>query len=345
MFKTILVGGGAGFIGSHYVDLLLSQDKKIQVVVFDALTYAGNLDNLVAHHKDPRFHFVRGDIAHKADLEDVFKKNPIDAIVNFAAESHVDRSHLHPENFLKTNIEGVFNLLEIAKSQNVRYVQVSTDEVYGQVLSGESHEGSALDPRSPYSSSKAAGDLLCRSYHATYGVDVLVTRGSNTYGPRQYPEKMIPLMTTNALLGEKLPVYGDGKQVRDWIHATDHARAIDMVLNKGKAGEIYNIGGGNSHQNIEIINLIIKTTGANKDQILHISDRAGHDARYHVSAQKIHQALGWQPHVDFTNGIIATIKWYMQNKDWWEKIRHDQEFKDYYQKFYDTRLKEAAQSS
>ncbi len=337
----ILVAGGAGFIGSHFVDRVLETYPDDSVTVVDCETYAGNFDNLKRWFftVGGRMAFLKADIADRDLLETVFANGRIDAVVNFAAESHVDRSLLNSSDFLRTNVLGLHVLLELArKYQTARFVQVSTDEVYGQVLDGRSTENDRLDPRSPYSSSKAAGDHLARSYHVSFGLPVMVTRGSNTYGPRQYPEKLVPLMATNALLGEPLPVYGDGKQVRDWLHVTDHCSAIDLVLRQGTPGEIYNIGGDNLRENWEIVGLILQVTGASRDLLTHVEDRAGHDRRYHVDSGKIERELGWHPQVDFTRGMVESIRWYVDHPEWWQSIRQSDGFKEYYQLVYGQRL-------
>lgn len=344
----ILVAGGAGFIGSNFVDWVLERHPEDNVTVVDALTYAGKHDNLKRWFFTPRgsMSFLKADIADRALVKQVFASGRIDAVVNFAAESHVDRSLLSSSDFLRTNVLGLHTLLELAREYQVeRFVQVSTDEVYGQVLEGRSVESDPLDPRSPYSASKAAGDHLARSYHVSFGMPVMVTRGSNTYGQRQYPEKLVPLMATNAILGEPLPVYGDGKQVRDWLHVQDHCSAIDRVLRQGTPGELYNIGGDNLRENWEILEIVLQVTGASRELITHVEDRSGHDRRYNVDSGKIRRDLGWEPQVDFATGMAQCVQWYIDHPEWWQPIRESQDFQDYYQRVYGQRLATAGRGA
>ena len=328
-----LVTGGLGFIGSTFVRLVLRERSDVTVTVLDAMTYAGNPANLAEVAGDPRYRFVKGDIADAGRVDDALGGGA-DAIVNFAAETHVDRSILDPEAFIRTDVMGTHVLLEAVRRHGIaRFLQVSTDEVYGDVDSGASTETDAVRPRSPYAASKAGGDLQVLAYHSTYGTPVLVTRGSNTYGPFQYPEKLIPLFVTNLLDGEQVPVYGDGLQVRDWLHAEDHARGIAHVLEHGAPGEIYNLGGGNSRTNLEITRELLRLTGRTyEESVRHVADREGHDRRYALDAAKA-RALGWSPRVPFANGLAETVAWYRQHEGWWRPIKSG-EFADYYRRQY-----------
>src|SRR5208283_2403378 len=318
--KTLLVTGGCGFIGSNFVRYVLDQHKDIRVINFDALTYAGNPDNL-ADIKAPRYEFVRGDITSGADVAAVMKKTQL--VVHFAAESHVDRSIEGPEVFSRTNTLGTQILLDHARANGVeRFVHVSTDEVYGSLgKEGYFTEESVLAPNSPYSASKAGSDLLVRAYYHTFGFPGIITRCSNNYGPYQFPEKLIPLMITNALEDKPLPVYGDGMNVRDWLYVEDHCRAIDAVLRQGQAGEVYNIGGHNEWHNIDIVKIVLKELGKPESLISFVEDRLGHDRRYAIDASKIKRELGWEPKVQFEEGIKATIDWYLKNKTWISRIK------------------------
>ena len=338
----ILVTGAAGFIGSNYVRQVLAKHPEDSIVSLDLLTYAGSMANLEDLSGEPRHSFVQGDIADVSLVDDLVRD--VDAVVNFAAESHVDRSLLDPEAFMRSNVQGVYSLLDAVKRHGKRMVQVSTDEVYGTVPEGvHTSETYALDPRSPYSAAKAGGELFCKSFFVSFGTDVLITRGSNTIGPRQYPEKAIPLFVTNALMGEKLPVYGDGLQIRDWMHADDHAAGIDLVLRKGRSGEAYNVGAGNDHPNIDVVKLILRHLGKSEDLIAWVPDRAGHDRRYSMTMDKIRTELGWEPQRNFEQTLTDTIDWYVANPEWWQRIRRDSpEFQEYYSKQYGWRLEAAA---
>jgi dTDP-glucose 4,6-dehydratase len=331
-----VITGGFGFIGSAFVRLLLRERADVAVTVLDALTYAGNPANLAEVADDPRYHFVHGDIADGAAVRAALGDG-VDAIVNFAAETHVDRSILDPEAFLRTGVLGVHALLEAVRELEIpRYLQVSTDEVYGHVASGASTETDPLRPRSPYAAAKAAGDLQVLAYYTTYETPVLITRGSNTYGPYQYPEKLVPLFVTNLLEGETVPVYGDGLQVRDWLYVDDHARGILHVLENGSVGEAYNLGGGNSHTNIEITHRLLELTGRDPEtSIRHVRDREGHDRRYALDASKS-RALGWKPEVEFDAGLAQTVTWYREREAWWRPIKSG-EFRAYYERQYAAR--------
>jgi dTDP-glucose 4,6-dehydratase len=319
---NLLVTGGAGFIGSNFIRYLLDTYEDIHIVNYDKLTYAGNLDNLKDIEKDSRYRFVRGDICNKSFVEQTIKKYEINEIINFAAESHVDRSITGPEVFIKTDVIGSFTLLEACRRFDIaRYVQISTDEVYGSIDSDSFTETDPLNPSSPYSASKASADLLVTSYFVTYGVPILITRSSNNYGPYQYPEKLIPLFIIKTLNDEKLPVYGDGMQVRDWIYVMDNCKGIDVVRNKGKAGSIYNIGGDNEQTNISVIKIILDELGKQESLISHVEDRLGHDRRYSITSTKL-KKLGWKPEKskDFEMTLRKTIQWYVDNSWWWKNI-------------------------
>jgi len=335
MSKTMrwLVTGGLGFIGSNFVRLALRERPDLEVVNLDAMTYAGNPANLRDVEGDPRYRFVHGDICEPQAVREAIGSG-VDAIVNFAAETHVDRSILDPEQFLRTDILGTHVLLEAVRERGiVRYLQVSTDEVYGDVSDGESLESDTIKPRSPYSASKAGGDLQVLAYAATFGAPVLITRGSNTYGPHQYPEKLIPLFITNLIDDQPVPVYGDGLQIREWLHVEDHARGIMHVLEHGQTGHVYNLGGGNPYTNIEITRRLIDGCGRSmKTHVRHVADREGHDRRYAVSSAKAH-AIGWTPRIAFEDGLRATVDWYQQNEAWWRPLKSG-EFLDYYKRQY-----------
>ncbi|KRL02136.1 dTDP-glucose 4,6-dehydratase [Liquorilactobacillus capillatus] len=320
---NLLVTGGAGFIGSNFIHYFLAKYPKCVVVNLDLLTYAGNIHSLEDVEEDPRYTFVQGNITNRELLKHLIQEYKIDTIVNFAAESHVDRSILHPEVFVETNVQGTLALLDAAKKLNIRkYLQVSTDEVYGTLgKEGYFAETTPLAPNSPYSASKASADLLVRAYYETYGLNVNITRCSNNYGPYQFPEKLIPLMTSNGMDGKKLPIYGDGKNIRDWLHVSDHCQAIDLVLHKGIKGEIYNVGGHNEQTNNEIVHLIVEQLGLNEDSIEYVKDRLGHDRRYAIDPTKIETQLGWKPKYTFDTGIKETVNWYLHNEDWWRPLK------------------------
>jgi dTDP-glucose 4,6-dehydratase len=323
----VLVTGGAGFIGSHFVDRLVAGGDD--VVVLDKLTYAGNRANL-----PDGVEFHQGDIAVR---EDVDPCAAVDAIVNFAAETHVDRSILGPNEFVRTDVLGALVLVQLARERGIRLVQVSTDEVYGDVAAGWSaREGDVLRPSSPYSASKAGGDLQVLAAVRTFGADACVTRGSNTYGPRQYPEKLIPLFVTNALDGEPLPLYGDGRQVRDWLHVDDHCAAVELVLREGAPGEIYNAGASDERENIEVAQRIIELTGVDRSLLRRVDDRPGHDRRYSLESSKL-RGLGWAPARAFDEGLAETVAWYRDNRSWWEPLKSG-EYRTYYEQQYAKRL-------
>jgi len=334
--RKILVTGGCGFIGSNFIRFLLKESPDIEIINLDALTYAGNPENLKDIEKNERYAFVKGDIADGAVAAAAARGAT--CIVNFAAESHVDRSIHTPGMFLRTNVHGTLTLLEAALETGIeRFMQVSTDEVYGSLgPEGKFTESSPLAPNSPYSASKAAADLLVRSFHKTYALDTVITRCSNNYGPYQFPEKLIPLMITNALEGKELPVYGDGLNVRDWIHVEDHCRALWTALEKGAAGQTYNIGGGNEIENIKLVKMILKILGKPERLIKFVKDRPGHDRRYAIDCTKLRKELGWQPRIRFEEGLDATVRWYIDNKEWWRKIKSGQ-YLEYYKKQYHDR--------
>jgi dTDP-glucose 4,6-dehydratase len=336
--KNILVTGAAGFIGSNFVNALLKKRDDIFIVNLDKLTYAGNLENLKASENKKNYRFVKGDIANAELVEYVFQKYDIKFVVNFAAESHVDRSILGSKVFYETNVIGTNVLLETARRFEVeRFLQVSTDEVYGSLgATGYFTETTPLSPNSPYSSSKAAADMMVQAFHHTYGMPVLTTRCSNNYGPFQFPEKLIPLMIINTLNGKKLPVYGDGLNVRDWIYVLDHNYAIETVLEKGKIGEVYNIGAKNEMTNIDIVRLILKHLGKGDEMIEYVKDRPGHDRRYAIDNNKIETDLGWTPQFSFETAIGETIDWYLNNKEWWTRIISG-DYAKYYSQLYGKR--------
>jgi dTDP-glucose 4,6-dehydratase len=327
----LLVTGGAGFIGSAFIRLVLGTNPSVNILNYDKLTYAGNLENLESEADDPRYHFVCGDICDPALINHVLDEWPADAIVHFAAESHVDRSILSPQPVFDTNLRGTFTLLEAARERRVpRFLHVSTDEVYGSIPEPlVADEGSPLRPSSPYSAAKAGSDLLALSYFTTYRLPVLVTRASNNYGPYQFPEKLIPLMISNALEGKPLPVYGDGMQVRDWLYVEDHCRAIAALLEKGREGEVYNIGGNRSLPNIEVVRKILRATGRSQDLIRFVTDRPGHDRRYALASEKTMCETGWSPEVSFEEGLNRTVAWYQQNAGWVERVKSG-EYQNYY---------------
>ncbi|MFO7447679.1 MAG: dTDP-glucose 4,6-dehydratase [Ignavibacteriaceae bacterium] len=329
--KNILVTGGAGFIGSNFINHILEEHDDYNIINLDKLTYAGNLENLIPSAEKKNYHFVKGDITNAELVQYIFEKFKIKNVINFAAESHVDRSILGSEIFYQTNVIGTNVLLEISRKYEVeKFLQVSTDEVYGSLgAEGLFTETTPLSPNSPYSSSKAGADMMALAFYHTYKMPVVVTRCSNNYGPYQFPEKLIPLMIINSLNDKKLPVYGDGMNVRDWIYVLDHNKAIDTVFEKGKSGEIYNIGAGNEMPNIQIIKLILKHLGKSEELIQYVKDRPGHDRRYAIDSTKIRTELGWKPSFTFEEAIEKTINWYIQNKGWWERIISGE-----YQKYY-----------
>lgn len=335
--KNLLVTGGAGFIGSNFVRYMLDRHPAYNIVVFDKLTYAGNLDNLRDVANDPRYAFVRGDICQADEVNDAIRTHRIDTLVNFAAETHVDRSILDADAFLRTNVFGTFVLLEAAKQFGLeRYHQISTDEVYGWV-DKPAKEQDPLVPRSPYAAAKASGDLMVNAYHVTHHVPTTITRASNTVGPYQYPEKVVPLFVTNALENEPLPLYGDGKQIRDWLYVTDHCEAVDVVLHKGVVGEVYNVGGENERPNLEVIKIILDTLDKSPDLVRRVTDRSGHDRRYSLDIEKM-RALGWHPQHSFEQALTETIHWYATNPWWWQKIKSG-DYREYYEKQYGERLR------
>ena len=329
----LLVAGGAGFIGSTYVRCHLAAAPGDEIVVLDKLTYAGRRENLAG--ADPqRLTFVEADIADAAAVAEAI--SGCDAVVNFAAESHVDRSITNPGAFIQTDVFGTYVLLEAARDAGIRHLQISTDEVYGSIEQGSFTETSPLDPSSPYSASKAGGDLIASAFHHTYGADALITRASNNYGPFQHPEKLIPLMILNALAGDPLPVYGDGMQVRNWLFVEDFAAAIDVVLERGEAGQVYNVGGPDEKPNIEVVERILELSGRDESLIDYVDDRLGHDRRYSLSAERT-EGLGWKAAVGFDEGIERTVAWYRENEAWWGPIRSG-EYREYYEQQYGRRL-------
>jgi len=340
--KNILVTGGAGFIGSNYVRYALQAHPDWHVIVLDKLTYAGNLDNLrdVAEAFKGRYTFVHGDIADREVVFDAIRQHRIHAIINFAAESHVDRSILNPDAFIVTDVYGTYVLLEAARELGIeRFHQVSTDEVYGDVPEGYSREDDRLEPNSPYAASKASAELLIRAYRVTYNLPVTITRGSNTFGPYQYPEKLLPLFITNAIDDQPLPLYGDGRQVRDWLYVMDHVQGIDLVLTRGEVGEAYNLGGENERHNIDVVRMMLAILGKPESLIRHVADRPGHDRRYALDTGKA-RALGWAPRSDFEAALRETVDWYAHNAWWWRKIKSG-EFKEFYRRQYAERLAQA----
>jgi dTDP-glucose 4,6-dehydratase len=337
--KNLLVTGGAGFIGCNFVRLMLEKYPDYRIVVIDKLTYAGRMENLqdVAERFGDRYAFVHGDICDRAILDETIRGYEIDTIVNFAAESHVDRSILEPDAFIQTDVFGTYALLEAARSAgNLRYHQISTDEVYGHIHGDhQSVESDILAPRSPYSASKASADLFVNAYHITYGLPVTISRGANNIGPFQYPEKVVPLFTTNALNDQPLPVYGDGQQMRDYQYVLDHCEGIDLVLHQGEIGETYNIGTGQEMTNLEMVEILLDEVGKPRSLIQHVEDRQGHDRRYSMDVRKI-MALGWEPTHTPQEAIRATVRWYVENRWWWEPIRSG-EFREYYERVYGNR--------
>lgn len=320
---NVLVTGGAGFIGSNFVHYILKNYPEYKVINLDLLTYAGNIHNLDDVMDNPNHVFVQGNITNKELVRHLVNEHEITHFVNFAAESHVDRSILNPEIFVETNIQGTLALLNVAKEMKIeKYLQVSTDEVYGSLgEEGYFTEETPLAPNSPYSASKTGADLLVRSYYETYGMNVNITRCSNNYGPYHFPEKLIPLMITNGMDNKELPIYGDGLNVRDWLHVQDHCQAIDLVLHKGLKGEVYNVGGHNERTNNEIVDIIVEELGLSHDLIKYVDDRLGHDKRYAIDSIKLETELGWKPKYTFDTGIMETIKWYQENENWWRPLK------------------------
>ncbi|WJE26740.1 dTDP-glucose 4,6-dehydratase [Bacillus cereus] len=320
---NILVTGGAGFIGSNFIHYMLKNYEKYKIINYDALTYSGNLNNVKSIQDNPNYSFIKGKIQNGELLEHIINERDVQIIVNFAAESHVDRSIENPIPFYDTNVIGTVTLLELVKKYpHIKLVQVSTDEVYGSLgKTGKFTEETPLAPNSPYSSSKASADMIALSYYKTYQLPVIVTRCSNNYGPYQYPEKLIPLMVTNALEGKNLPLYGDGLNVRDWLHVTDHCSAIDVVLHKGRLGEVYNIGGNNEKTNVDVVEQIINLLGKTKKDIEFVTDRLGHDRRYAIDAKKMKNEFDWEPKYTFEQGLKETVEWYENNTEWWRRLK------------------------
>ncbi|MFR4251245.1 MAG: dTDP-glucose 4,6-dehydratase [Christensenellales bacterium] len=347
--KTYLVTGGAGFIGSNFILYMLKKHEDIRIINVDKLTYAGNLENLKSIDQDPRYSFVQADIGDEAAIDAIFVQNDIDYLVNFAAESHVDRSIKDPNAFVMANVNGTVNLLNVAKKHwaegegfkpGVKYLQVSTDEVYGSLgETGYFTETTPLNPHSPYSAAKASADFFVQAFHDTFGLPINITRCSNNYGPYQFPEKLIPLMINNALQHKQLPVYGDGMNVRDWLYVEDHCKAIDMVITSGKVGEVYNVGGHNERPNIFIVKTILQYVHDHVDEqvgeqmIKYVEDRKGHDKRYGIDPEKIKRDLGWYPETPFEKGIVLTIEWYLNHKEWMERVTSGA-YQEYYAKMY-----------
>ena len=334
----IIVTGGAGFIGGNFVHYMLNKYNDYKIICLDALTYAGNMETLDPVKDNPNFKFYKADIADRDAVYEIFEKEKPDIIVNFAAESHVDRSIDNPGIFLQTNVIGTGVLMDACRKYGItRYHQVSTDEVYGDLPLDRPDlfftETTPLHTSSPYSASKASADLLVQAYHRTFKLPVTISRCSNNYGPYHFPEKLIPLMIANALADKELPVYGKGENVRDWLYVEDHCSAIDLIIHKGRVGEVYNIGGHNEKTNLEVVKIILKELGKSEDLIRYVTDRPGHDMRYAIDPTKIHNELGWLPETKFEDGIKKTIKWYLDNKEWWQHIING-EYKDYYEKHY-----------
>ena len=338
----IIVTGGAGFIGGNFIHFAVNEYPEDEFINLDLLTYAGNLETLAPVEGKPNYRFVRGDIADRKFIFDLFEKEKPDVVINFAAESHVDRSITDPEVFVRTNVIGTTTLLDACRTFGIRrYHQVSTDEVYGDLPLDRPDllftEETPIHTSSPYSSAKAAADLFVQAYHRTYGLPVSISRCSNNYGPYHFPEKLIPLMISRALADEKLPVYGDGANVRDWLYVTDHCKAIDLIVRKGRDGEVYNIGGHNEKSNLEVVKTILKALGKPESLIEFVKDRPGHDLRYAMDPTKIETELGWKPEYTFETGIEATIQWYLENRPWWEHILNG-EYQNYFEKMYGERL-------
>lgn len=337
----MIVTGGAGFIGSNFILYMMQEHPEDRIICLDSLTYAGNLENLKDVMDNPNFRFVKESITNRTAVYQLFEEEKPEVVVNFAAESHVDRSIENPGIFVETNVMGTQVLLDACRKYGIeRYHQVSTDEVYGDLPLDRPDlfftEKTPLHTSSPYSASKAGADLLVGAYHRTFGVPVTISRCSNNYGPYQFPEKLIPLMIANTLNNKPLPVYGEGLNVRDWLYVEDHCRAIDLIIRKGRVGEVYNIGGHNEMRNIDIVKIILKSLGKSEDLITYVKDRAGHDLRYAIDPAKIHGELGWLPQTKFADGIVKTIEWYLENRQWWENIISG-EYQTYYEKMYGNR--------
>lgn len=329
----LLVTGGAGFMGSNFIRYILKNYPTYQVINLDKLTYSGNLDNLKDIEKNPHYRFVKGDICDGQLVNNLASE--VSVIINYAAETHVDRSILDPAAFVKTDVLGTYTLLEAAKKyQHARFIQISTDEVFGSIEKGKFVENSPFCPNSPYAASKAGADLLCRSYVATYKLPVIVTHSCNFFGPYHYPEKFIPLTIINLLEGKKVPLYGDGLNVREWIYTKDHCRAIDLLLHRGKTGEVYNISSGEEWRNIDVLRFLLKILGKDESAIEYVKDRPGHDRRYAIDNTKIKKELGFEPEFSFEKALEETVFWFKENKEWWEKIINKKEYQDYYQKQY-----------
>jgi dTDP-glucose 4,6-dehydratase len=317
----LLVTGGAGFIGSNFIHYILKKYPNYEVVNFDKLTYAGNLESLKDLEGNPRYTFVKGDIADEQAVDELFSKYKFDAVLNYAAETHVDRSITGPKEFIITDVLGTFTLLEAVKKYGIKkYIQISTDEVFGSTEDSAFTEETPFMPNSPYSASKAGADHLCRAYYVTYRVPVIVTHSCNVYGPYQYPEKVIPLFVTNLMRGKKVPLYGDGKNIREWIYTEDHCSAIDVILHKGLDGEVYNIGSGHEMANVDLTNMILKAFGKGEEMIEHVKDRLGHDRRYSIDSTKLRKTLGWSSKYAFKEALAETIDWYKENEEWWGRL-------------------------
>lgn len=327
-----LITGGAGFMGSNFIRYLINNYPEFEVVNFDKLTYAGNLENLKDIEENPRYKFIKGDIADETAVDAAMGQG-IDTVINFAAETHVDRSISGPKSFIMTDVLGTYTLLEAVKKHSIKkYIQISTDEVFGST-DGEFSETSPFEPNSPYSASKAGGDHLVRAYWKTYGLPVIVTHSCNFYGPYQYPEKLIPLFITNLIEGKKIPVYGDGQNVREWIYVPDYCQALDVIHQKGEPGDVYNIGSGERLTNLEVTKMILEQMGVGEEMVEHVKDRPGHDRRYAINAEKL-RGLGWQPDWNFEQALKETVEWYQDHQDWWKKLKSG-EYLDYYKKQYD----------